>query len=538
MARLCPITTLYHPLPSSEEIREIERDAIDAGTSVKELMDRAGRECAAIIAEKRAQSKGTDLIVVLCGPGNNGGDGLIAAKSLQERGFKVCTIVSSSKRYSDGCLNAAREYLGSGGKISVFPKLEEVQNYSWDAIDEAGVVNILGKATVIIDAIFGTGVSLPAKGFAARLIRLANAERERGPKVFSIDLPSGINPNSGAATTPSIQADTTLTIQFPKRGMLQWPARGNCGEIINVPIGLRCTIETEFSLLTAGAVRRIPRRPIDSHKGSYGHVMVLGGTSSMPGAPILASLAALRCGAGLVTKAHLDSAGHILPPEVMLMSSSGGGSVLSPDFLPLIRERVEAGKITSLVIGPGMGTAPETVQFLKELLLYLAEKKLPYVLDADGLNILAAELSADSSDWSKISLDRAILTPHPLEMARLLGCKVEDVNDDRYATAKKLAQKLKCVVVLKGASSVIYSAKQGFVNSTGNPFMATGGAGDALSGIIAALVAQGFSNLEAACTGTYLHGAAGDYAHESSGSFIIASDIIAAIPRVARVLYD
>jgi NAD(P)H-hydrate epimerase len=266
--------------------------------------------------------------------------------------------------------------------------------------------------------------------------------------------------------------------------------------------------------------------------------MVLGGTSSMPGAPILASLAALRCGAGLVTKAHLDSAGHILPPEVMLMSANRGSAVLNMDFLPLIKERIEAGKITSLVIGPGMGTAPETVEFLKELLSYLGHKKLPYVLDADGLNILSTELNRPGSDWDKISLEMAILTPHPLEMARLLGCKVEEINDDRYSTAKKLAQKLKCVVVLKGASSVVYAGNCGFVNSTGNPFMATGGAGDALSGILAALVAQGFSPLEAACTGTFLHGAAGDYAHESSGSFIIASDIIAAIPRVARVLYD
>lgn len=538
MATLCPITALYHPLPTADEVREIERDAIESGTSAKELMDRAGRECAAIIAEKRAQSKGTDLIAVLCGPGNNGGDGFIAARSLAERGFKVVTIAASSKRYSDGCLSAARELLSAGAKIHVFPKLEDTQNYSWDALDEGGVIAALGKCTVIVDAIFGIGVTLPAKGFAARLIRLANAERERGVKIFAIDMPSGVSANSGAVTVPAIQADYTLTIQFPKRGLLQWPARGNCGEIVSVPIGLRCTMETEFSLLNVGAVRRIPRRPLDSHKGSYGHVMVLGGTSSMPGAPILASLAALRCGAGLVTKAHLDSSGHILPPEVMLMSASKGAAVLTTDFMPSIKERIETGKITSLVIGPGMGTASETVEFLFQLLDYLGHKKIPYVLDADGLNILATELNTAGTRWKELTLEQAILTPHPLEMARLLGCKVEDVNDDRYAAAKKLASKLKCVVVLKGASSVVYSAKRGFVNSTGNPFMATGGAGDALSGIIAALVAQGFTPLEAACTGTYLHGAAGDYAHESSGSFIIASDIIAAIPRVARVLYD
>lgn len=538
MAVVCPIPTpSYHPLPSAEEIREIERDAIGHGITVKELMDRAGMECAAIIAERRKSSKPTDMIAVLCGSGNNGGDGLVIARCLVEKGFSVFTVIAAAKRYSDGCLLASRELIQAGAVVNIFPKLQDTQNYNWNPIDEAALVEQLKRCTVIVDAVFGTGATLPAKGFAARLIRLANEERQRHPQVFSVDLPSGVNPNSGEVTSPAIEADCTLSIQFPKRGLMQWPARQLCGELISIPIGLKCTIDCEYALLAAGAVRRIPRRPSDSHKGSYGHVMIIGGTALMPGAPILASLAALRCGAGLVTKLHLGYSGHNLPPEIMLIGPEKGLHLTS-SMLPMIKERIESGRITSLVVGPGLGTDPDTCAAVIELLSFLGSKRLPFVLDADGINILAAELKRQDDGRKEFKLHCSVLTPHPLEMARLLNISVEEVNSDRYKAAKTLAKRLNCAVVLKGASSVVYFGSKGYVNSTGNPFMATGGAGDALSGIIAALMSQGFSPFEAACTGTYLHGSAGDYAHESSGSFIIASDIIAAIPRVARIIYD
>ncbi|NLF24775.1 MAG: NAD(P)H-hydrate dehydratase [Deltaproteobacteria bacterium] len=499
-------------LPSQAEMAAMDEATISAGVAALELMERAGRGVYETLALDLKTIE-TARISILCGPGNNGGDGLVVARYLREAGAEVKVVLSAARRFSPALDAQLDKFVAGGGSVHVFG--QGMEGRSLAPIVTHELADLFKHSDLIVDALLGTGQKQAPRGSIAALVELLRASLSDtgSARVVAIDIPTGINADSGEVYDPCVRADQTISIELIKRGLLQYPAREYCGELKTVPIGINCEGQCEFELLTASALTLpVPRRP-DAHKGEFGHVLVVGGSSRMPGAAALCAISALRAGAGLVTKTEF---GSCFFPEIMLEPVEHCGlGYLGLEAANQLIER--ASHATVLVLGPGMGRAPETGELLLRL---LSECLLPTVLDADGLNLLA------SSGSRLTSLKHVILTPHPGEAARLLGETTAEVQRDRYSAAARIAKQTSALVVLKGASSIVHDGTRGFVNPTGNPYMATAGSGDVLAGILAGLLAQRMSALEAAKTAVFLHGRAGDLAHAASKGNIIAGDII------------
>lgn len=447
-------------------------------------------------------------ILIFTGTGNNGGDGLAIARMLKghSKNVKVYLVGNSEKGSPDFLSNLER--LGS---INAIPlrKVEDVPNLSADQ--------------VIIDALFGSGLSRPIEGFIAKVIARINAS---GALVYSVDIASGLYAD-GMPNGPVIEPDHTISFQLPKLSFFQPELHRHVGEwhVVNISLDqdFIASCETEHHLLAAEDVSSLlPKRRKFDHKGSAGRLLLIAGSEGKMGAAILAARAAFRSGVGLL-KIHLPACGRdilqSMVPEAMTISDSNESHISSS---------IDSSEFNAMAIGPGFGTQDETLQALSNYL----ESGIPLVLDADALNTIAKQ------DWISKIPPESILTPHPGEFKRLVGAWPDDF--DKLEKLKNLCVKHQLNVVLKGAHSAICdSAGQAYYNSTGNPGMATAGSGDVLTGIIGALLSQGLNPCHALRLGVYLHGHAGDLAEKKVGQISLnASDIIDHIPSAILALQE
>lgn len=486
---------------TAEQIRDIDSYTIK-NEPIKSisLMERAASAMFGWFIDSISKDK---PVHVFCGPGNNGGDGLALARMLCRAGYSVsvCFLRFTENISADCTTNLDR--LGE----------EELDVCSINDISEFPEIF---PETVIVDAIFGTGLSRPAEGLAAAAIKRINMLKT---KVVSLDIPSGLfsEDNGGNDLDNVIKADITLTLQFPKISFLFPEADRAVGKFIVLPIGLHpLKIESTPSSITtteAEYVLSILHKPQKfDHKGINGHGLLVSGSCGKIGASVLGARAALRTGIGLLTV-------HVPRPASDIIHNSVPEAMVQCDQSEvLVSEVYDVDKYKAIAIGPGIGTKPNTVLALEKL---IRDYKGPMVLDADALNIL----SANKNLFADLPPD-SILTPHPGEFERMAG--KYDSSFVRIQKQKELAVKTACIVILKGANtSIAFPDGKVCFNTTGNPGMATAGSGDVLSGILLALLAKGYKSSEAAVLGVYLHGLAGDIAVENSGpESLIASDII------------
>ncbi len=475
------------------------------------LMENAG----GWVAKKVMEMEEVFVVTVVAGPGNNGGDGIVAARHLQNHGLSVNLLLLTNPEKLRG--DAKRNFeIAQRSALNIFVVESEKQ---WDEL-----LPFVERADLVIDAIFGTGLKREVKGLFARAIDDINL---LAPKILSVDLPSGVSSEDGSVMGTAVEADFTVTFEALKFGHIFPPGEGHCGDIEVVKIGipedayedeeLPYRLTYPEGLFPAKLLRRKP----DSHKGDYGHVLVVAGSRGKTGAAALASFAALKAGAGLVTLAAPEDVLPMipLPPEVMTFPLPSEEGRISRRAISLIDEILKGKSV--LAAGPGLGTWEETGDFLLTL---LEKAKIPKVLDADALNIIA-------SQGGKIPGEAlTVLTPHPGEFSRLTSSAKEENPRKRTEAARNFAREKGVYLVLKGYRTVIATPDgTAYINSTGNPGMATGGSGDVLTGIIAAFLAQAEEDEveEAVVEAVGFHGLAGDLAaSELSQPYITAGDLI------------
>ncbi len=460
------------PILLTADLRRVEQTAL-GGHSPAALMERAGL-AAAELARKLAGDSGKPVLI-LAGPGNNGGDALVVARHLKQWWFKVsvvCTI--DPQQYSGDAAAALQAWHKAGGEfVSGIPAAQD-----W---------------ALVIDGLFGIGLTRNLDDDYAALVEQINA---LDVPVLALDIPSGLDADSGRIMGSAIQADHTITFIALKPGLLTLDGTDHCGVIHVADLGLSTQVAAAAHgvMISDGVLAHVlPPRPRNSHKGSYGSAGIIGGAQGMVGAVLLAGRAALKCGAGRVYAGLLAVDAplvDVLQPELMLRPAD---AVLRLDHL------------NALAIGPGLGDSPDAAEYLD----WALESTVPLVLDADALNQIAA--TADLKNKLKQRVTASVLTPHPAEAARLLACTTDEVQQDRVAAALRLARECKAGVVLKGAGSICaWPDGHWAINTSGNPGMAAAGMGDVLTGIIVALLAQGVDERHALTAGVYLHGAAAD----------------------------
>ncbi|MBF0328985.1 MAG: NAD(P)H-hydrate dehydratase [Nitrospirae bacterium] len=496
---------------TSSEIAEIDRLTIQKlGVSQQVLMERAGLA----IANKVKEIAPSKKIVVLCGSGNNGGDGLVAARELNSLGFKISALVFAGKTK-----------LGQACKLQI--KIAESFGVAVEFRTKLQNSDLHGA--FVIDALFGTGLSRPIAGGFADVISLIN---KSSAPVLSVDIPSGISADTGQILGSAIAADYTVTFGLPKRGHLLYPGAEYTGKLFVENIGFPSKLLMSRSLFVetveACSVKDLlPERPRCSYKSDYGNILVVAGSKGKTGAALLTSDACLRSGAGLVTLGVPESLMQVFQPsvkEAMTLSlSDNGQGMLSSKTLDSILN-FAAHKADVLAIGPGIGISKNTNNILSEL---IKRSPVPMVIDADGLNsIISAERVLNKAK------SPIILTPHPGEMARLTESSVAAIEKNRIDVAVSFSKKTGSYIVLKGVPTVVATPEgRAYINTTGNAGMATAGSGDVLTGIIAALLGQTMNPEDASVLGVFLHGLAGDLAADKLGEHsLIASDIISFIP--------
>ncbi len=480
---------------SAAEMREIDRRAqAEYHIAGDLLMERAALAVRQAMVERYGDLRGR-LIHIYCGKGNNGGDGLALARLLPELAAAAVAILAfPSEQYSgQAALNLERSRK-FGIPVLTWPELPTTPD-------------------LVVDALLGTGAVGPPGGVIAEIVSFINGLQR--PTV-AVDGPTGVELDSGRVPGAAVRADLTVALGLPKPGLLQFPGAEFAGTVSTAAIGFPPALLAEENLrtdwVTAAAIKQwLPRHPPAAHKGSRGHTAVVGGSEGMTGAVALAALGAYRAGAGLVTAAlRSELSFPEKPPEVLLTSWAD---------LPQ-----KMNGLQSMVIGPGLSTAPDGRDLLERL---LATATVPIVLDADALNIVAQEPGLLNQRTVPL-----ILTPHPGEMARLAGVSITAIQDDRLTYARHYAEKWGVVMVLKGARTVT-ALPDGHchINSTGNPGMGTAGMGDVLAGVIGGLLAQGLPAGQAGVVGVYLHGLAGDLAALSLGpSGLLAGDLLRQVP--------
>lgn len=510
---------------TAAQMAALEQAAERQGISTDSLMENAGL-AVAVAARKQLGSLAGARVLVLVGPGNNGADGLVTARHLQRWGARVTAYIVARRPDPDPKMRLALSYGVSPIHAADDSGLEQLDS-------------LLGRCRLVVDAVLGTGRTRPLAGLVQETMQRVNAARSRNPglPLLALDLPTGLNPDTGEVDPSGLTADLTVALGLPKAGLLTFPGADRVGRLQVVDIGLPRRMPEEESidleLLTPGWVgRQLPSRPLNSHKGTFGHALVVAGSRNYVGAACLASQAALRAGAGLVTLATPASvypiaAGRLTEVIHFPLPEDGEGRI-DPSAAELIRS--ELSRFDSLLVGCGMGCSAGTAQFMERLLLQEIPEpppQIPTVVDADGLN----SLSMLPRWWERLGAHVA-LTPHPGEMATLTGATIPQVQQDRIATSRRWSAHWKLSLALKGAHTVI-AEPQGLVRVSpfANPGLASGGTGDVLTGVIAGLMAQGLTPYTATCCGVYLHGLAGEAVTRRKGKAgALASDLIEELP--------
>ena len=498
--------------------RTVERDGIPGA----KLMHRAGMMVARIVA-RMAVLRGTRRIYIVAGRGNNGGDAFVAARFLHQEGFVVKTLLACPSDAVQGDARLAWDAM----LAAEVPWRVMKDDTSWATLND----DPFARHAVFVDGLLGTGSHGAPQGAVAAAVRWLAALRHG--TIVAVDLPSGLDTDTGEPTEPIVRADRTVTFGAPKTGFANPKAWKFLGHLEVVDIGLphKGMPNSDLPMQCMDAISLgglLPRRARDSHKGNYGHVLVIAGSRGLNGAPALAALGALRGGAGLVSAvvpAECLAALAAHAPSAMAHAVATEADVMTRATLAALPKRPEMFDV--VVAGPGMTSATGTMEIVEDLLEDTAPRLL---LDADALNVFAGRPEAlrRKQDPTHASL---IITPHPGEAARLLNITVAEVQSKRELVAQELAIKTGAVVVLKGAGTIVCAPGPGHVphmNFTGNPGMAKGGSGDVLAGLIAALWAQGLTPFDAACLGVYLHGTAGDLAAWKLGERALTAEETAA----------
>ncbi len=524
---------------TAEEMREIDRKTIeDYGIPGAVLMERAGLAVASKIKELFEPKK----VIVLSGGGNNGGDGIVAARNLYNWGWSVkVLLLLKQDKLSPDCLAQYRTAKQIGVPIEFRTGINEKDLHG----------------AIVIDALLGTGLSKGVTGTIAEVISFLN---KSDVPVISVDIPSGISSDAGYVMGEAVMADYTVTFGLPKRGHLLYPGAEYTGRLFIEDIGFpedllkSDKLKVEF-LENRDVPQLIPARPKYSHKGDYGHILVVAGSRGKTGAALMAARACLRSGAGLVTigvpESLMDVFQSRVTEEMTLSLADDGSGMLSIIALDEILNFV-AKKVDVIAIGPGIGVTSNTEKIMAEL---IQKSPVPVVIDADGINSLNGSRGKGQGarDILKKAKSPIILTPHPGEMSRLLKQKsgtnppsppftkggqggitygIHDIEKNRIDTAISFSKETGIYLVLKGAPTIVAEPEgRAFINPTGNPGMATAGTGDVLTGMISAFLGQGLNPLNASILGVYIHGLAGDIAASDKGEHsLVATDIIDAIP--------
>lgn len=504
---------------TAEEMRALDRATIDDyGIAGVVLMEVAGRGVVEVICAERDVRAAR--VVVICGRGNNGGDGFVIARHLASRGARVTVFLAAERSEVKGDALANLRAL-ERMQVEIAPLVREGD---LDAADET-----LQQAVVVVDALLGTGVRDQLGGQYLAIVERVN--RCDGLRL-AVDIPSGLHADTGAVLGAAVEAHHTVTFGLPKLGLVTHPGVAHVGTLHVVDIGIPTELVRARSLAARllddeALAEWLPGRPAHGHKGTFGHLLLIGGSPGKSGAALLAGEAAMRSGVGLCTIAA--------PPDVLPALECKTREVMLAPLLPAGQVDLDDSDATfaqlaallqgksALAVGPGMPRGQGSVRFMKRL---LSEVEIPTVIDADGLNALVGQTDVLSQAKGAV-----VLTPHPGEMARLVERSVAEVQADRVTHALGLATRHGVTVLLKGARSIV-AAPRGpvLINPTGNSGLASGGTGDVLTGVVGALLAQGLEPLAAAGAGAFVHGRAGDRARARRGARgLVASDVIAAL---------
>lgn len=505
---------------NAEQMRQLDRAAIEEYEIPGiVLMENAALGVVRCMEEHYGSLRDRSVLII-CGKGNNGGDGMAVARHLVNREAAVRVLVLGDPKGFRG--DAAANYaICERMQVPVVP------------VDSAGrlsgVSAAIRKADLIVDAILGTGIVPPVRGLVAQVVRRINRS---GKPVIAVDLPTGLSADSSDVTGEVVRSDLTVTFGLPKISLVQYPSLSTAGRVeiadISLPVELVDKADIRTELIGNEILGTLPLRKPDLHKGTAGRVLIIAGSKDMPGAAVMTALSCFRTGAGLVYAAVPENVRRYFSKRLMegvlvpLPESERGH--FTPAALSAILSSARGKKVMAL--GPGIGLDPDTGEMVRSL---IRKSRIPVVLDADGINHIAEDLEVLKKAGAQV-----ILTPHPGEMGRLSGASSHEVKTRRVDLAREFACKFKVILVLKGARTVVADPEgRVFINTTGNPGMATAGTGDVLTGMIAGLSAQGMKPLQAALAGVYLHGCCGDLAARRRGARgLLSRDLIREIPNV------
>ncbi|MCM1544534.1 MAG: NAD(P)H-hydrate dehydratase [Ruminococcus sp.] len=501
-------------LLNSDEMKQVEQYTAKYGLSYQRMMENAGAACARnirnIIENDSVRRRN---VVVVCGKGNNGGDGFVVARKFSENGYNVCVVLASGYPVSQESIYMYKMVIDLA-----IPTI-------WYDADKLKTVQTIKNADVIVDAVFGFSFYGTISDDMKMLIN--EMTRAKGMK-FAIDVPSGVYCDSGYKDENAFVSDYTIAISALKPAHIIHPASDCCGDIIIANIGIpedsyNFIGSTMYTYSKTEVANLFPHRDPVSHKGDYGHVLSICGSKKMVGAPVLAAQAALRSGTGLVTAAFPESIYYPMTFKLtealfMPLKETADGT-LSRECIPQLIEQLP--KFNAILFGCGIGVNEDTTAVLDAI---IENAKVPVIIDADGINIIA-----QNPDMLKKATAPIILTPHPKEMSRLIGIPVSLIQSDRIKTAHSFSDENNVYVVLKGTNTVVASPKNEkiYINTSGNSGLAKGGSGDVLAGIITAFAAQGFDPTKAASIGVYIHGHCADTAADRlSQTGMLPSDVI------------
>ena len=514
---------------STSQMRQVEQDCANIGLPPDKLMENAGKAFAEEVRRILGNIKKQNILMLI-GPGNNGGDGLVAARYFHDWGAKITLFLFGDRAPDDQNFTLIQERGMDCVSVTEDENLDKLESQ-------------LASSNAVIDALFGIGTIRPFHdALQSALETVSNAKRNKPSlRIIALDLPSGLNADTGAVDPACLYTDNTITLGLPKTGLLKAPGVERAGRITVADIGIPAYLVdqvTEEMVDKELARSLLPQRPLQANKGTFGSVLIIAGSINYIGAAYLASNGALRVGAGLVTLAMAMSLQPILASKLTevtyLPLPEAQRGIISPSAAKIIHQNLNS--YNTLLLGCGLGQDRATMEFVNNTLLKARAIPLPLVLDADALNTLARI----PQWWQRFTTDDAILTPHPGEMAKLAGMPVTEVQIDRFGIAKRAATAWNKTIVLKGAYTVI-AVPDGRTRTypVANPGLASAGTGDVLSGVIAGLLAQGMSPFDAASLGVFLHGEAGEMVRSQLGDAgMLASDLLPLLPLVIKQLKE